>query len=65
MGNRTMLWAEGSDDDRDKAEDTEAHGSVDETFAERRLRRWLKGMFGGKLERQDRPGDEPGNREEP
>jgi hypothetical protein len=64
MGNPTVQWAEGSDDDRDKADDTEAHGSVDQTFAERRLRRWLKGMFGGKAERQDTPGGEPGDREE-
>jgi hypothetical protein len=63
MGHAAVLWAESSDDDRDKADDTEAHGAVDETFAERRLRRWLRGMFGGKLERQD-PGDEPGDREE-
>jgi hypothetical protein len=57
MGSAPLLWTEASDDDRDKAEDTEAHGSVDETFAERRLRRWLKGMFGGRQERQDEPGD--------
>jgi hypothetical protein len=60
MGSAPVLWAEASDDDRDRAEDTEAHCSVDETFAERRLRRWLKGMFGG---RQERPYD-PGDREE-
>jgi hypothetical protein len=63
MSHAAVLWAESSDDDRDKADDTEAHGAVDETFAERRLRRWLRGMFGGKLERQD-PGDERGDREE-
>ena len=42
-----VVWAEAPDDDRDEAADTEAHGEVDETFASRRLRRWLKGMFGG------------------
>jgi hypothetical protein len=42
-----VLWAEASDDDPDEGIDTEAHGEVDETFASRRLRRWLKGMFGG------------------
>jgi hypothetical protein len=60
MGNASVLWTEASDDDRHKAaDDTEAHGSVDATFAERRLRRWLKGMFGGRPEQ-----DEPGDREE-
>ena len=42
-----VVWAEAPDDDRDEAADTEAHGGVDETFASRRLRRWLRGMFGG------------------
>ena len=40
-----VVWAEAPEDDRD--DETEAHGRVDETFASRRLRRWLKGMFGG------------------
>jgi hypothetical protein len=40
-----VVWAETPEDNRDK--ETEAHGKVDETFASRRLRRWLKGMFGG------------------
>ena len=39
-------------------EETEAHGAVDETFASRRLRRWLKGMFGG-----DPAPEEPPSRE--
>ncbi|MDQ2966981.1 MAG: hypothetical protein M3R37_01510 [Actinomycetota bacterium] len=42
-----VVWAEAPDDDRDDPADTEAHGNVDETFASRRLSRWLKGMFGG------------------
>jgi hypothetical protein len=43
-----VLWAETPDDDREEAAaDTEAHGGVDETFASRRLKRWLRGMFGG------------------
>ena len=57
MSSPSVLWAEASDDDRDKTGETEAHGSVDETFAERRLRRWLRGMFGGQAEREDDPGD--------
>jgi hypothetical protein len=40
-----VVWAETPEDDGNK--ETEAHGKVDETFASRRLRRWLKGMFGG------------------
>jgi hypothetical protein len=41
-----VVWAEASDDN-EEATETEAHGDVDDTFASRRLRRWLKGMFGG------------------
>jgi hypothetical protein len=41
-----VFWAEAPEDDGDEAE-TEASGEVDETFASRKLRRWLKGMFGG------------------
>jgi hypothetical protein len=54
-----VLWAETPDDDeRDETPDCEAHGDVDETFAARRLRRWIKGMFGGKPAAE--PDDEPG-----
>jgi hypothetical protein len=51
-----VLWAETPDED--ETPDCEAHGGVDETFAARRLRRWLKGMFGGKpaAELEDEPG---------
>jgi hypothetical protein len=42
-----VVWAEAPADDPDEAADTQAHGGVDETFASRRLRRWLRGMFGG------------------
>jgi len=41
-----VFWAEAPEGDGDEAE-TEAHGEIDETFASRKLRRWLKGMFGG------------------
>jgi hypothetical protein len=47
MGGGSVLWAETPDDERDEAAETEAHGAVDESFAARRLRRWLRGMFGG------------------
>jgi hypothetical protein len=49
-----VVWAESSDDEQGDEPETEAHGEVDETFASRRLRRWLKGMFGGPPE-PDRP----------
>jgi len=44
----SVLWAETPDDDRDDVPKSEARGDIDESFAARRLRRWLKGMFGGK-----------------
>ena len=46
MSGASVLWAETPDHDRDDQPEAEAH--VDDTFAARRLRRWLKGMFGGK-----------------
>jgi hypothetical protein len=48
------VWAEAPEDDWEEAGETEAHGQVDETLASRRLKRWLKGMFGGAS-----PDDEP------
>ena len=42
-----VVWTKVPEDDGGDGEETEAHGAVDETFASRRLRRWLKGMFGG------------------
>jgi len=53
-----VVWAEASDDDGGDDADTEAHGEVDETFASRRLRRWLRGMFGGGQGLQRPPEDE-------
>jgi hypothetical protein len=52
-----VFWAEAPEDDGDEAE-TEAHGEVDETFASRKLRRWLKGMFGGGQGIEPPPEDE-------
>jgi hypothetical protein len=52
------VWAEASEDDRDETADTEAHGEVDETFAARRLKRWLRGMFGGGQAVDTPPDDE-------
>jgi len=53
-----VFWAEAPEDDADEAE-TEAPGEVDATFASRKLRRWLKGMFGGKPAPKDEPEREP------
>ena len=50
------VWAK-TPDDKDAALEIEAHGKVDETFASRKLRRWLKGMFGGG-EATETPGEE-------
>jgi hypothetical protein len=58
----SIRWADvPADEDGEDGEDTFAHGGVvDETVAERRLRRWLKGMFGGKeQETSEPPKEEP------
>ena len=47
MSGGSVLWAETPDEDREEAPESEAHGDVDESFAARRLSRWIKGMFGG------------------
>jgi hypothetical protein len=50
MAGESVVWAQAPDEDsgEETGPESEAHGDVDETFAARRLRRWLKGMFGGK-----------------
>ena len=53
-----MLWAEAPGEDGDEAPEPEAEGDVDESFAARRLRRWLRGMFGGPAAEPDEPGRE-------
>ena len=53
-----VVWAEAPGDDTDDGAETEAHGKVDETFASRRLRRWLRGMFGGGQVLEKPPEDE-------
>ena len=53
-----VVWTEIPEDDGGEADETEAHGAVDETFATRRLRRWLKGMFGGEPAEEQPPGSE-------
>jgi hypothetical protein len=53
----SIRWAEiPADEDGDNGDDTLAHGAVvDESVAERRLRRWLKGMFGGEERETSEP----------
>jgi hypothetical protein len=67
MSGGSVLWAEAPGDDREEAPESEAHGAVDESFAARRLRRWIKGMFGGepKLAAEREPGGAGGNQEVP
>jgi hypothetical protein len=56
----SVLWAEAPDEDGgDDTPESEAHGDVDDSFAARRLRRWIKGMFGGKPAAAEPP-EEPG-----
>jgi hypothetical protein len=50
MSGGSVLWAETPDDEHDDTPDCEAPGDVDDSFAARRLRRWLRGMFGGKAQ---------------
>jgi hypothetical protein len=60
--NGSVLWAEAPDDDgRDEGSEPETQAHIDETFAARRLRRWIKGMFGGKpaAAEPEEPGREP------
>jgi hypothetical protein len=53
MGTGPVVWAESPDEDREDDASVEAHSDVDDSFAARRLRRWLKGMFGGKPPAQE------------
>ena len=62
MSGGSVLWVETPDDERDDAEQAERPGDVDESFAARRLRRWLKGMFGGRPEGD--PGEPEGSPDE-
>jgi len=63
MSGASVLWAETPDEDGgNDVPESEAHGDVDESFAARRLRRWLKGMFGGRPEGD--PGEPEGSPDE-
>jgi len=69
MSGGAVLWAETPDEDAPDTTEPEAHGEVDDSFAARRLRRWIKGMFGGAAKppvRESEPGEGVrGNREAP
>jgi hypothetical protein len=52
-----VLWAETPDEERGETSEPETQAEVDDTFAVRRLRRWIKGMFGGAA---GRPVDDTG-----
>ena len=62
MGGGSVLWAETPNEDNDDTPESEAHGDVDESFAARRLRRWLRGMFGGERKPAEREADEEDGR---
>jgi hypothetical protein len=65
MNGSSVLWAETPDDDgAEQAPESEAHGDVDESFAARRLRRWIRGMFGGGEKPPAAEPDEPGREPE-
>ena len=51
MNGGSVLWAEAPDEDGADTAEPAAEGEVDDSFAARRLRRWLKGMFGGTAKR--------------
>ena len=55
--NVSVVWSQTPDEDADasEGEGEERQGEVDETLETRRLRHWLRGMFGGR----ERPRDEP------
>lgn len=66
MSGGSVLWAEAPDEDAggEPAEPV-GEGEVDDTFAARRLRRWLKGMFGGQPKPTAEPEEGPGREPEP
>jgi hypothetical protein len=57
----SVVWAQPPEEKQDDAGETDTHGQVDESFAARRLRRWLRGMFGGERERPQDEADKEGN----
>jgi hypothetical protein len=65
MSGESVVWAEAPDEDGgEDAPESEAHGDVDDSFAARRLRRWIKGMFGGPQKPAAEVDDDPGRKSE-
>jgi hypothetical protein len=60
MSGGAVLWAETPDEDGEETPESEPHGDVDDSFAARRLRRWIKGMFGGEPKSKPAAEQEPG-----
>jgi hypothetical protein len=56
----SVLWSETPDESREE-NDRPGGADVDDSFASRRLRRWIKGMFGGTPKEED----DRGNQEAP
>jgi len=65
VSGESVLWAEAPDEDGNDVAEPAVEGEVDDTFAARRLRRWLKGMFGGEPKPAAEPPEEPGRKHEP
>jgi hypothetical protein len=53
----SVVWADssGETEETDDPAGETAGGELDESIAARRLRRWLKGMFGGRPAEEDEP----------
>ena len=49
----SVTWAEIPDGDAEDAQEETQEAEVDETLATRRLRHWLRGMFGGRADAPD------------
>jgi hypothetical protein len=60
VGSAQVLWAETPDDESTEVEGHADNADVDESFAARKLRRWLRGMFGGRAEPKDKPEEDDG-----
>jgi hypothetical protein len=57
VGSAPVVWAKTPEDEGAEVEGQEDSAEIDESFAVRRLRRWLSGMFGGEATRKEEPPD--------
>ena len=64
MSGGSVLWSETPDEGGPETPEAEAHGDVDDSFTARRLRRWIKGMFGGGEQPAAAGPEEPGREPE-